>query len=126
MAELRGPAAGQGYEPKDISVRVIVLMLLVFAIVASAAMALVTQLHPALVRQALREEPAPSAVETQAIEPPPIELQSQPLADIAALHAREDAILDHYGWVDQAHTIAHIPIDEAMKLTVGHSLDSPP
>jgi hypothetical protein len=125
MAELRGPAAGRGYEPSDMSVRAIALILLVFAIIATAAMALITWLDPALMRQALRKEPAPSAIETQAIAPPPIQLQAQPLADIAALHAHEDAILDHYGWVDKTRGIARIPIGEAMKLAIGQSLDAP-
>jgi hypothetical protein len=127
MAELRGPAAGRGYEPSDISVKTIALILLAFAIVSVMSIALVLWLHPLMQRQALAKAGPPAGiVETTQLPPPAIQLQAQPLLDIAALHQHEDAVLDHYGWVDQAKGIAHIPIDEAMKRVVGQSLDAPP
>ena len=126
MAELRGPAAGRGYEPSDISVKTIALILLAFAIVGSVSIALILWLHPFLQRQALRSAGPATVVETTPLPAPPIGLQAQPLLDIAALHRREEAVLDHYGWVDKAKGIAHIPIAEAMKRVVGQSLDAPP
>ena len=126
MAELRGPAAGRGYEPTDISVKTIALILLAFAIVSAVSIALVLWLHPLMQREALRDAGPATVVETTQLRAPSIQLQPQPLLDIAALHQREDVALDHYGWVDKANGIAHIPISEAMKRVVGQSLDTPP
>lgn len=52
---------------------------------------------------------APTAV------PPGPRLEQDPRADLAAFRAAKDERLDSYGWVDRAHQIVHIPIDEAMK-----------
>jgi hypothetical protein len=126
MAELEGPAAGKGYEASDISVRAVALILVGFAVVAVVALGVVSWLHPFFVHQALRDVPPLSTIESQAFPAPPVQLQPQPLGDIAALHQREDAILGSYGWIDKAHGVAHIPIDQAMQSVVGHSLDATP
>lgn len=125
-AQIKGPAAGRGYEPSDISVKTIALILLAFAIVSFVSIALVLWLHPLMQREALRSAGPSTAVETAQLPAPSIHLQAQPLLDIAALHQREDAALDHYGWIDKAKGIAHIPIGEAMKRVVGRPLDAPP
>ena len=39
-----------------------------------------------------------------------------PLDDIAAYRSQVNQRLNSYGWVDQSSGIAHIPIEEAMKL----------
>lgn len=125
-AQTTGSAAGHGYEPSDISVKTIALILLAFAIVSGVSIALVLWLHPLMQREALRSAGPATVAETTQLPAPPIQLQAQPLLDVAALHQREDAVLDHYGWVDKANGVAHIPIDEAMKRVVGQSLDAPP
>ena len=126
MAEPQGPAAGKGYEPSDISVRAVALILVVFAVVAAVALGLISWLHPFLAHQALRDVPAPSVVESQALRPPAVQLQARPLADIAALHQRENQQLNSYGWIDRTQGIAHIPLDRAMQSVIGHSLDATP
>lgn len=42
--------------------------------------------------------------------------------DVANLHAREDLLLDHYSWVDDAHTKVRIPIERAMELIAQRGL----
>jgi hypothetical protein len=49
-------------------------------------------------------------------EPPAPRLQADPLADMQALRAREQAQLDGYGWVDRQAGTVHIPVDRAMQL----------
>ncbi len=39
-----------------------------------------------------------------------------PAEDLAQLRAREDTILDGYGWEDRAAGVVHIPIGRAMEL----------
>jgi hypothetical protein len=54
--------------------------------------------------------------------PPEPRLQTNPREDLRALRAGEDAILNGYGWVDRNQGIVHIPIDEAIKLTLQRGL----
>ncbi|HTV51226.1 MAG TPA: hypothetical protein VME21_08555 [Steroidobacteraceae bacterium] len=50
--------------------------------------------------------------------PPPPRLQIDPAADLARYRAREQALLGSVGWVDRAHGIAHVPIEDAMQSLV--------
>ncbi|HEY2906984.1 MAG TPA: hypothetical protein VGJ29_13870 [Vicinamibacterales bacterium] len=54
--------------------------------------------------------------------PPEPRLQTNPREDLRDLRASEDAILNGYGWVDRNNGVVHIPIDEAMKLTLQRGL----
>ena len=67
-----------------------------------------------------------TAEQTTSVTPPLPHLQVTPLEEIAALHGREDALLQHYGYVDADRTRARIPISRAMTLIVGHKLDTAP
>lgn len=58
--------------------------------------------------------------------PPAPHLQVAPFADLAQQRAREERLLHSYGWTSPDHSTARIPIDRAMALTVGQSLDAPP
>lgn len=54
--------------------------------------------------------------------PPEPRLQTNPRQDLHDLRAGEDQILTSYGWVDRNNQIVHIPIDQAMKLTLARGL----
>lgn len=54
--------------------------------------------------------------------PPEPRLQTNPREDLRELRANEDAILNDYGWVDKNKGIVHIPIRQAMKLTIERGL----
>jgi len=43
-------------------------------------------------------------------------LQANPSLDLAGMRAREDSVLNNYGWVDRRAGITRIPIDTAMNL----------
>lgn len=43
---------------------------------------------------------------------------SVPNPKLRDLHAREDQLLNSYGWVDQGKGVVHIPIDQAMERLV--------
>ena len=58
--------------------------------------------------------------------PPEPRLQTNPKQDLKDLRASEDERLSTYGWVDRNGGIVHIPIDEAMKLTLQRGLPSRP
>ncbi len=63
-----------------------------------------------------RARPAPSPL-SYGVEPPPEpRLLTRPGADLAAMRAEEDDILDSYGWIDREHGIVRVPIDRAITL----------
>lgn len=45
-----------------------------------------------------------------------------PVTDLAGMRAAEQRALTSYGWVDPQKGVVHIPIDEAMKLTLQRGL----
>jgi hypothetical protein len=74
-------------------------------------------------REAARVAPEyPLAVGEQTRVPPEPRLQTNPREDLRALRAREDGILNSYGWVDRTAGVVRIPIDEAIKLTAQRGL----
>jgi hypothetical protein len=64
----------------------------------------------------------PLAVGQQNRTPPEPRLQTDPRQDLRDLRAGENEILTTYGWVDRNNGIVHIPIDQAMKLTLQRGL----
>ena len=61
--------------------------------------------------------------QTARLVPPAPHLQVDPFADLAQVRAREERLLHSYGWTSADHSTARIPIDRAMALVVGKSLD---
>jgi hypothetical protein len=45
-------------------------------------------------------------------------LQTDPAADLRAFRAREDSVLEGYGWADRAAGKARVPVERAMELWV--------
>jgi hypothetical protein len=55
---------------------------------------------------------------------PSPELQVDPTADLDRLQAEQRGRLTGYAWVDRDHGLARIPIDRAMELIAGRSVDA--
>ena len=111
-------AAAGGHETRDVSVRPIVLaglgLLVVLLATSAGAWWLLAQYQA---REARESPPAsPLAREYGRSEPPAPRLQTDPLADLRALRAEEDARLTSYGWVDRDDGLVHIPIGRAVDL----------
>jgi len=49
-------------------------------------------------------------------------LQIDPVADLKAYQAQEEALLNGYGWVDEGAGVARIPIDRAIELIAKQGL----
>jgi len=77
-------------------------------------------------RAASAERTYPLAVGQEDRLPPEPRLQTNPKQDLKDLRASEDERLHTYGWVDRNGGIVHIPIEEAMKLTLQRGLPSRP
>lgn len=70
-------------------------------------------------------QPPLTREQTALITPPGPHLQRDALAEIAALHRREDELLGGYAYLDAGRTRARIPLDRAIALSVGQSLGPP-
>lgn len=104
-AELQMPPAAR--ERRDVTFRFAALVFggLVLALLASAGVAL--WMYPRTASDHRLQRPVPSF--------PAPRLQVHPQQDLARFPRQEHERLDHFGWVDRAHGIAHIPIDDAMR-----------
>lgn len=117
---------GSSYEHTDANIGVIVkfgLWLAVTAVVVHVGMGLMFSM---LIERAnsTAEQRYPMAVSGDARLPPEPRLQQFPEQEMRAYEASQQERLTTYGWVDEAQGIAHIPIDEAMRLTLERGLPS--
>ena len=107
---------GAGHEPRDVRFRPIVLaaaILLVSVVLTFVGMRALLEHYQA--REAHRSAAAsPLAPSYGLREPPEPRLQSDPLEDLRALRAREEALLHGYGWVDRSAGTVRIPIERAI------------
>jgi hypothetical protein len=128
MAHTEEPGArtapGTGHETSDVSIRGIVrfgIGLGIATAVISLAMWGLFRFFAA--RQDRREElVSPMVAANLRRTPSGPRLEPNPLAPRRAAQARENAVLESYGWVDPNTGIARIPIDRAMELLVQRGL----
>jgi hypothetical protein len=92
------------YERSDVSLR------LIAAIGAGVALLFVSA--PLVLRAAYDRQPAIARTTV----PPAPRLQRDPAADLTAYQAAQTKRLNDMRWVDRDAGIAHIPIDDAMRL----------
>ena len=115
---------GAGYEHTDASVRIVVKFLLWLAAAATLIHFGLALLFNLFVEQRVeRGEPRfPLAVNEEQRLPPEPRLQRFPREDILNFRLREEAILQNYGWLDKSAGTVHIPIQDAMRLTLERKL----
>ncbi|MCB2053360.1 MAG: hypothetical protein KDE35_03845 [Geminicoccaceae bacterium] len=115
-----------GYEKRDVSLRGIVWTIIGGIGGVATALALVwglLQLYDAIGRPSAAL--APTEIERARVEPPRPRLLADP-ADLRETVERRDAArLQTYGWVDEEQGIAHVPIDEAMRVLVEQGWPQP-
>ncbi len=116
-------SVGPGYEVSDVHVgntARVMAGLMATALVVIASMIWLRATVAAHQRQAL---PSLTAQQTSRLVPPPPNLQADPYADLDAQRTAEIRRLDGYAYIDAARQRARIPLDRAMALTVGRTLD---
>jgi hypothetical protein len=110
----RHPAsASSGHEPDTVRTRAILWFALILTLTVVLSQAAVYGFHRVLAHR----YPGEAANQPQDV----ADFASAdhwlvPREDLARLRAREDQNLNSFGWLDESHTKAHIPIDQAMKL----------
>jgi hypothetical protein len=107
-----------GHETRDADLRaVVVVTAAIFALVLVVFAGMRLLLDGLAAREAWRSPAASPLAERHARRvPPEPRLQPDPLRDLAALRAEEDALLGTYEWVDRQAGRVRIPIGRAMEL----------
>jgi hypothetical protein len=110
-------AAPEGLD-KDIHVGRIAVFIAGIAVLLGVAALAAALLFGGFKRALVRQDPPPPALpEARArVLPPEPRLQLNPILDMDAYRAREQAILSSYGWADRDASTARIPIDRAVEL----------
>jgi len=115
---------GSGYEHTDANIWQIVkfgIWLVVTAIVVQIGVGGMYQL---MIEQSkvTTEQPYPLASTTEPRLPPEPRLQQFPRNEYYQFHVSEQQKLEGYGWVNKDAGIVHIPIEQAMRLTLERGL----
>lgn len=117
---------GAGYEHTDASTWIIVKFLVWLLVSAAVIHVGLGFFYELLIQQSAQTgEPAYPLAQQDRLPPPP-RLQQEPARDLRQFRGDEDALLHRYGWMNKNAGIAHIPIEEAMRLTVERGLPSRP
>jgi hypothetical protein len=118
------PHGGGGHEERDVSFRPVVR-----GLAGLVALLIVTGLLMRLFFGFLAEREAKESLPPNPLAqnfgrqvPPEPRLQTDPLQDLRALHAEEDALLNSYGWVDRKAGVVHIPVQRAIELLAQRGL----
>jgi hypothetical protein len=121
MSEQHGGTVG--HETSDVDVKAILTVgagLAALTAVVAAVIWLVVLYLSASEARPVPEYPL-AATHEQRLPPEP-RLQTNPREDLADLRKAEDDTLRSYGWVDKDAGVVHIPIGEAMRLTLERGL----
>jgi hypothetical protein len=107
-----------GHEWRDVRIRpIVVAFVILFGVAIFVHVLMYVVLDAFTTRAENRSAPAsPLAVSHGRSAPPEPRLQIAPRADLARLRAREEALLEGYGWVDRDGGVARIPIERAIEL----------
>ena len=118
-AEYRETPPDSTYERTDANTPVIVkflMWLIVSAVIIHVGLGFVYQLF--IDRSVEVDQPYPLAAGQEERLPPAPRLQQFPRNEIYQFRTDENALLERYGWMNREAGIVHIPIEEAMRLTV--------
>ena len=123
-AEYAFTPEGSTYEHTDAHTWVIVKFMLWLAVSAVIIHFGMGFFYQALISRAseVGEQRYPLAVDAGSRLPPAPRLQQFPANDIYQFRLGERELLDRYGWMNREAGVAHIPIAEAMRLTVERGL----
>jgi hypothetical protein len=111
------------YEESDVRPGAIVRFAIGLVLVVGISAVVLLGLFKLFARQQRRHDPPPPPLAQEGGRlPPGPRLQAAPLQDLEQLRAEEEKALTSYGWVDRKAGIAHIPIDEAIKIVAARGL----
>ncbi len=116
-------AVSAGHEPADADARDIFRTMAIFGGVALTSVALMAALLHGLHRADAAREAGLTQIQRIHVTPPEPNLQPDPVGDIARLRRHEYQLLHSFARIDAG--TARIPIDRAIALMAGQTLDRP-
>lgn len=123
---MSGPGHGHPevrYEQSDVRPGAIVRFGIGLVVVVAVASVALLGLFGVFAKQYQRHDPpSPPLARPSGDLPPVPRLQVTPLQDLEQVRAQEEKELTSYGWVDPRMGIAHIPIDEAIRILAQRGL----
>ena len=124
-----GPSASRpdptlGHEERDVAVRPIALTILGLTAVVIAVFVFIQILLNVLagIQSHRSAAPSPLAGVYGLKEPPAPRLQTNPVADLRELRARDQALLSGYAWVDRDAGVVRLPIERAIDVLAARGL----
>lgn len=124
--QYRETPPGAAYEHTDASVWTIVkfgLWLAIAAVIIHVGLGFMYAMYIERAKTTEREFPLASP---EAVLPPPPRLQQFPQTEMYQLRLQEERKLQTYGWVNKDAGTVHIPIEDAMRLTVQRGVQARP
>ena len=112
-----------GHETADMNVRTMARVLVSLGSIAGFMVLLMIGFESLVIPPRERGQASLTVQQTTHPAPPAPNLQSDPVPELDRLNAAENQLLNHYARIDADH--ARIPIDRAMSLIIGRSLDPP-
>jgi hypothetical protein len=123
---MSGPGHGRPevrYEQADVRPVAIVRFAIGLVVVIVVASVALRGLFGLFAKQQQRHDPpSPPLARPSGDLPPVPRLQVTPLQDLEQVRTQEEKELTSYGWVDPRMGIAHIPIDEAIRILAQRGL----
>lgn len=122
-----GPNHDVQFEKSDVDASALLKYGLAIVVITAVVVVLLWRLYFVFVGQEAARQPPPPVLKAdpEAMAAPPPNLQTRPVQDFKAFRAREEGVLESYGWVDQKAGIVRIPIEEAMRLLAERGLPPP-
>jgi hypothetical protein len=116
------------YETRDFNLRAAARLGLAFIVVMAVLLGVTTALQFTATPSRVDLSPHPPSVATSPNLqlPPAPALQPAAQEDLQSFRAKENEILQSYGWVDQNAGVVRIPIDRAMDLLLQRGLPTRP
>jgi hypothetical protein len=116
-----------GHEESDVNALAVGKFAIALALIAISSLVLLFGLFRYFQSRETAGQTAPSEYASQAGKvPPEPRLQPAPVADLQAIRAAEDQVLNSYGWVDSQKGVVRIPIARAIDLLAQRGLPSRP
>lgn len=119
----KAPSGSPGYETRDASLKLALWIGLGLVVLSLLAFVTMRGFYDSLADAEAARQPPPSAMRPEGeMLPPEPRLATHPTRPLREMRAKEDAVLQGYGWVDEATGTVHIPIERAIEMTLERGL----
>ena len=115
-----------GYETSDVDPKPVIWFGVALAAMLAVTIAAMAWMFDYLTAREDRLDTSGSPLADTRERPAAPPLQVTPSSDLTQMRAREEALLNSYGWVDRQEGLVHIPIERAMEILAGRGLGSQP